>query len=152
MNTSFKKSQPHENSFGELAKCSETLPCSVWWPPSKRYHAAIIRDDNHRDFYRGSMQHMNQYQDMQQYFYAITHWSLGKVVVLLKVQSSNTRCEFSTWALLVKVRGSECNRVPVMQIQHWFLWLGAVILPQIFVAIWRHKAIMSNATLWYFHW
>ena len=45
----------------------------------------------------------------------LTHWSLGDVVVILKVQSRNTCYGLSLWASLVRLLWSECHRTRLMR-------------------------------------
>ena len=52
-----------------------------------------------------------------------TVWSLGDVIVILKVQSPNTCYRLSSWALPVKLLSDENHRTPLMLISHhWFSW------------------------------
>ena len=44
----------------------------------------------------------------------LTHWSLGDMVVILKVQSLNTCYGLRSWALILKLFSGECHRTPQM--------------------------------------
>ena len=46
--------------------------------------------------------------------YELTHWPLGDLVVISKVQSMNACYRWSSWALLEKLLSSKCSRKPLM--------------------------------------
>ena len=51
----------------------------------------------------------------------LTHWTLGYVIVILKVWFLNTCYRSSSWALLEKnLWRGECHRTPLKLSQHWF--------------------------------